>query len=394
MFMLEAYLIKQLNKKLHKGNITARLPNGSQHTFGDGSGPAVGIAIKSFSALTRMLMNPRYQVGRCYVTGAWEPYNCTLRELLITLASNNTNPPHHWLAKILPLQRYSNPIVRSRKNVSYHYDLEADFFKLFLDREMNYSCAYYTDEHVSLDDAQQAKCQHIAQKLCLKPGMRVLDIGCGWGSMALYLAEKYQVHVTGITLSKRQLEVANARVSERGLQDLVTFELSDYRQHLKQYDRIVSIGMLEHVGMRNYEQYFNCVKNNLTEDGVALIHTIGTPDRPGPTNPWIVKNIFPGGYIPTLSQLAAAIEQSYLVLSDHETLRQHYAYTLRDWASRFGEHREAILKDRGEDFCRTWEFYLASCEAFFRCLTVVVFQMQLIKKGSQLSITRDYMQHS
>ena len=246
-------------------------------------------------------------------------------------------------------------------------------------------------QNISLEEAQRAKCRHIMNKLCLQPGQRVLDIGCGWGGLAFYLAEHADVKVTGLTLSREQLRVAESRARERGLEGRVDFRLQDYREHHGSYDRIVSVGMFEHVGVRHYRDYFDQVRRLLVHDGIALLHTIGRHGAPGTTNPWIEKYIFPGGYNPALSEVTRAIERSGLVSCDIEILRQHYAKTLVLWHQRFHAHRAEIAQRMGERFCRMWEFYLATCEAAFRWRDLVVFQIQLTHRMGAVPITRDYL---
>ena len=285
-----------------------------------------------------------------------------------------------------------NPAGRARRNVAHHYDLNGRLYSLFLDRDRQYSCAYFPRGDETIDEAQVAKKRHIAAKLLLnRPGLTVLDIGCGWGGLALTLARDYGARVTGITLSTEQLAEAQARARAEGLEDRVTFELIDYRAMHRSFDRIVSVGMFEHVGVGHYRQFFEVLKRCLAPDGVALLHAIGRSDGPSSTNPWIAKYIFPGGYCPSLSEVFPAIEKTGLVATDMEILRLHYAETLRHWRRRFVANRDAIASIYDERFCRMWEFYLSGCELAFRREHHMVFQIQLTREQTAAPLTRDYV---
>jgi cyclopropane-fatty-acyl-phospholipid synthase len=287
--------------------------------------------------------------------------------------------------------RQANGRVAARRNVAHHYDLSNDLYRRFLDADMQYSCAYFAQPGLSLDAAQAAKKAHIAAKLQLAPGQSVLDIGCGWGGTALSLARDYGVQVTGITLSEAQLSLARARAEAAGLAGRVRFELTDYRDVAGPFDRIVSVGMFEHVGAPNYIAFFDKVRALLSEDGVALIHSIGRMEPPGVTDDFIRKYIFPGGYIPALSQVTAAVELAGLWVTDIEILRGHYEETLRRWRERFRAQWNAIAADRGDRFCRMFEYYLATSELSFRTGTAMVMQIQLARTAAALPKTRDYM---
>ncbi len=287
-----------------------------------------------------------------------------------------------------------NTVRASLRNVSFHYNLDDELYRGFLDEDMHYSCAYFENPDDTLEVAQQAKCRHLMSKLCLKPGQRVLDIGSGWGSLAMYLAEHADVEVTGITLSTSQLRVANERAKTRNLGNQVRFLLEDYRDHDSQYDAIVSVGMFEHVGKRNFDTYFRRVQELLKPDGIATIHTIGSASEPTPTNPWIKRYIFPGGYIPSLSEVAKNIESNRLFMSDIEIWRQHYAFTLAAWNQRFQEIRDTVKERQGERFCRLWEFYLCACQTAFEYDSLVVFQIQLAHQNNIVPLTRDYLYKS
>ena len=386
-----AFYLKLLEKNIKTGVLHLTLPNGDKHTFGE-HGPVAHWVVHDKKTLARIAKDWEFQFGETYMEGGWNAGDGTLADLIGLLRINfEEYQPSKWLQPFVRLTQQWNKVSRSYRNVAHHYDLDEAFFRLFLDEKMHYSCAYYQSENDDIEQAQQNKCQHIAKKLLLKPGMRVLDIGCGWGSLAIHLAEHHGVRVQGITLSKAQLAVAKRRSKERRLENLVQFDLCDYREHQQTYDRIVSVGMFEHVGAPFYQTYFDCVKHRLADDGAALIHTIGRSGPPGVTNPWIAKHIFPGGSIPALSETSLSIEKSGLMMTDTEILRLHYANTLRDWNARFQRHREAISKARGEQFCRMWEFYLVSCEIAFRYSDLVVFQLQLAKQHGVVPVTRDYL---
>jgi cyclopropane-fatty-acyl-phospholipid synthase len=300
----------------------------------------------------------------------------------------------NWLwatRRLLRRIQQHNPVRRARRNVAHHYDLSGALYDLFLDRDRQYSCAYFEDAAMSLDEAQLAKKRHLASKLAIRPGMKVLDVGSGWGGLALYLAEACGAHVTGITLSEEQLKLSRQRAEQRGVGDRVKFELLDYRQIKGEFDRIVSVGMFEHVGVGYYPAFFRQMKELLKPDGVAVLHSIGRADGPGATSAWISRYIFPGGYIPALSEVLPAVEEAGLYVTDVEVLRLHYAATLAEWAKRFRDHREAAAQLYDERFCRMWEFYLAGSEAAFRYQGLNNFQIQFTRSRHALPLTRQYM---
>ena len=289
-----------------------------------------------------------------------------------------------------PITLY-NPVRRAERNVAHHYDLSDELYELFLDADRQYSCAYYRNADDTLEAAQAQKKRHIAAKLLLAPGQQVLDIGSGWGGLARSIARDAGATVTGLTLSREQLAYANEQTEADGLDDWVRFHLRDYRHETGSYDRIVSVGMFEHVGTGHYRTYFNTVADRLKDDGVALIHTIGMSSGPSAPGAWIKKYIFPGGYVPALSEIIPAIEKSGLIINDIEVLRLHYAETLRAWRQRFMARRRQVAALYDERFCRMWEFYLAACEAGFRHNGLVVFQIQLAKRNDAVPLTRDYI---
>lgn len=384
-------IYRMLREKIRHGSLTIRDHSGEEETFGAGE-PHFHLRLNQAGVLKRIARNPALQMGETYIDGAWgcDDLAGLLNMLRVNLSELEALP--RWQRRLLGLLRGSNNQHKSRQNVSVHYDLDETLFRAFLDEEMHYSCAYFPSPEASLEAAQRAKADHIARKLCLRPGQKVLDIGCGWGSLAMHLARYYDVRVTGLTLSTEQHRVATATAAERGLQDKVSFLLEDYRDHQGSYDRVVSVGMFEHVGLSNFQAYFNTVRDRLTADGVALIHTIGRFSEPVlATNPWIQRYIFPGGYIPSASEVLPTLERSGLVLADLEVLRRHYAWTLHAWQERFQAQRDRFVELKGERFCRIWEFYLAASESSFEEGDLVVFHFQLSKQLHTVPMTRDYL---
>jgi cyclopropane-fatty-acyl-phospholipid synthase len=323
----------------------------------------------------------------------------TLYDLIDLIGRNIEAFEHHWfsdfsanLSQVFRRIQQYNPVGKAQKNVAHHYDLSDDLYDLFLDSDRQYSCAYFDGTHNDLERAQMDKKRHIAAKLLLhEPGMKVLDIGSGWGGMGLYLAQQTGADVTGVTLSTQQHKVSQRRVEDLGLSDQVRFKLQDYREESTTYDRIVSVGMFEHVGAVHYLEYFKKARDLLNDDGVFLLHSIGRMEPPGVTNPWLRKYIFPGGYTPSLSETLAAIEKAGLWVTDVEILRLHYADTLHLWYERFMAQREKALDLYDERFCRMWEFYLIGCEIAFRRMGQMVFQIQIAKRQDAVPLTRDYI---
>jgi cyclopropane-fatty-acyl-phospholipid synthase len=386
-----------LRRVVHAGDLTLIDSQGRLYRYGDGTGAAVVVRIADKWLEKRLLLDPHLAIGEGYMGGPLRMERGSIYNLLDLLASNaQRRPLPNWTAGfdaarfIMRRITQYNPTERARRNVAHHYDIDGAIYDLFLDRDRQYSCAYFAKD-MGLDAAQLAKKRHLAAKLALGPGQRVLDIGSGWGGLAVYLAKAAGADVTGVTLSREQLNVANERVAREGLQQTVRFELQDYRALDGHFDRIVSVGMLEHVGVNHYATYFRKVAQLLAEDGVALIHTIGRLGPPTATDPFIAKYIFPGGYIPALSEIVPAIERAGLIVADIEILRLHYAKTLRAWRERFLANRDKAAALRDERFCRMWEFYLAGSEVAFRYQGLVVFQVQLAKRIDALPITRDYM---
>ena len=346
----------------------------------------------------KLLLHPDLYFGEAYTDGSLKIENGTLTEFLeITLRNvgrNDINLYGKILNNIKGTYRYLtnfNKGIKSKKNVSHHYDISENLYDLFLDSNRQYSCAYFKNENDTLEEAQNNKIDHIIKKLKIEPDQKVLDIGSGWGTLALSIAKKTKASVTGITLSENQLEYSLKKAKEMNLSNQVDFKLIDYRELNEKFDRIVSVGMFEHVGRKFYNTYFNQVSKMLKEKGIALIHTIGSTDSPRDPQPWITKYIFPGGYTPSLSEVARPIENSGLIISDMEVLRMHYAHTLRHWKERFLSKKEDVLGMFDEKFYRMWEFYLASCEMTFKWGDQVVFQFQLSKDNISVPNTRDYI---
>jgi cyclopropane-fatty-acyl-phospholipid synthase len=392
-------LTKLLDRMVRSGSLTLIDASGRQHRFGDGAAPHVTVRLHDRALHTKIALNPSLAAGEAYMDGTLTIEEGSLREF-IDIATRNFNSvydsPVHRIARLVGfgvrlLQQY-NPADRSRKNVAHHYDLSGALYDLFLDRDRQYSCAYFAKPDASLEAAQLAKKVHIAAKLLLdKPNLTVLDIGCGWGGMALYLAKAANADVTGITLSTEQAKLAESRAAAAGLAEQVRFKLQDYRAEAAQYDRIVSVGMFEHVGLPQFATFFGKLRQLLKPDGVALLHAIGRMDGPGITDPWIRKYIFPGGYVPSLSEVLPVIERSGLWVTDIEILRLHYAETLKAWHKNFMTHRAEAARIYDERFCRMWEFYLVGSEMAFRNMGQMVFQIQLAREQTAVPLTRDYI---
>ncbi|HEV2532208.1 cyclopropane-fatty-acyl-phospholipid synthase family protein [Phenylobacterium sp.] len=388
---LHAYL----QRVIREGALKVRMPGGETLTFGDGSGPPVAVAITSRRWLARIAANPAMGLGEAYMDGGLVMEDGSIHDLVDLIGRNGKYRPlkragalsRWWLDRRLQ----ANARLAARRNVAHHYDLSVDLYRRFLDPDLQYSCAYFPHPGASLEAAQTAKKRHIAAKLLLAPGQKVLDIGCGWGGLGLSLAKAADVEVEGVTLSREQLATAQWRADKAGLSDRARFSLTDYRDVEGPYDRIVSVGMFEHVGRPNFQAYFDQVARLLNEDGVALIHAIGRADGPGFTQPWIAKYIFPGGYIPSLSEVLPCVERAGLIVTDVEILRLHYAETLAAWRELFAAQREEIARLYDERFCRMWELYLSFSEMAFRHRSHFVFQIQLAKTIDAVPRTRDYI---
>ena len=393
--MLFAPLLRRLVKF---GTLTVIDPRGGSHSMEGAGGPSVAIRLHDSSVSRGLIRNPALAIGEAYMDGRLTVEQGTLFDFLTILVVNRreahlgrSSGPAARGRKLLGRMRTHNPVGAARRKVSHHYDLKPELFDLFLDSDRQYSCAYFASDNDDIETAQRRKKTHLAAKLLLRPGNRVLDIGSGWGGLGLYLAQETDVDVTGVTLSHEQHDLSNARAVEAGLSERVRFKLQDYREEAGRYERIVSVGMLEHVGLGHYREFFGKVRDLLTDDGVAVVHTIGRYDTPGPVNPWIARYIFPGTYVPTLSELMPAIEEQNLLVTDIEVLKRHYAKTLRAWRDRFVSNRDRACAMYDERFCRMWEFYLTACEVGFLSKELNVFQIQLAKDLDAVPETRDYI---
>ncbi|MGL4395654.1 MAG: class I SAM-dependent methyltransferase [Hyphomicrobium sp.] len=371
---------------------------GKTHVFEGAPGLNVTMKLTDPTLYKKLFFNPELHAGEAYMDGRMTFPGSSLRDFLTLFSMNRLSlgaqPAQRFLRRISRgLKRFqqANPVGKAQQNVAHHYDLGNAFYELFLDKEMFYSCAYFRDDSETLEEAQISKCRLIAAKLNLKPGQRVLDIGSGWGGLARYLARVADVEVFGVTLSKEQYALAVQRTTAAGLDSRVHFELKDYRKLTSTFDRIVSVGMFEHVGVQHYGEFFSKVNDLLTPDGVMLLHSIGHMSPPGTASPWLRKYIFPGAYSPALSEVFPAVESNSLWVTDLEFLRVHYATTLKHWHTRFEANRAEVARMYDERFCRMWEFYLISAEMMFRTGSQEVFHMQLAKTRDAAPIRRDYI---
>ena len=394
-------LPKLLARLVDEGPLTVIGPRGERTSFGKASPHVKPVTIRIHDGAVErdILANPRLAIGEAYMDGRVSVQEGDVLDFLRLVTWNGRwerggnkrklfkRRAPVWLARL----GMRNKVARARRNVAHHYDLSDRLYDLFLDRDRQYSCAYFTDPANDLDRAQADKKAHIAAKLDLRAGQRVLDIGCGWGGMALYLHAKTGVDVLGVTLSEEQLAVARRRAAEAGVADRVKFELIDYRQVTGRFDRIVSVGMFEHVGPANYDAFFAKCKSLLADDGVMLLHTIGKLGKPGSTDPWLNKYIFPGGYNPALSEIVAASERNKLIAADVEMLRLHYGYTCEEWLRRVRDKRAEIVALYDERFYRMWEFYLAGAVTTFENGSGCNYQIQYIRERRTLPIVRDYI---
>jgi len=391
-------LSHMLRSFVRNGSLTVTDADGVQHVYSGGPGPAARMQISDRSLYHKLFLNPELHAGEAYMDGRMTFEGSSLREFLTLFSVNRLSLSSYPLQKALRrvsrgmkrLQQ-ANPVGQAEANVAHHYDIGNAFYELFLDEGLFYSCAYFREPGESLEAAQINKCRLIAAKLGLKPGMRVLDIGCGWGGLALYLAKTANVTVHGVTLSKEQFAKAEERARAAGLSDRVTFALHDYRLIEDTFDRIVSVGMFEHVGVGHYDEFFSKINRLLKDDGIMLLHSIGHMSPPGTASPWLRKYIFPGAYSPALSEVFPAVEQNKLWVTDLEFLRVHYATTLRHWYDRFEQNRAKVAAMYDERFCRMWEFYLVSAEMMFRTGSQLVFHMQLARQRDAAPIVRDYV---
>ena len=393
------YLARFLEKIIKKDGFVLIDANSNKYIIGKPKKEnAITLKLLDKKLHYKLLFYPDLYFGEAYTDGSLRIENGTLSDFLEIFIKSVGRSQINIFSKLLNKLRGSyrfftnyNFVEKSKKNIAHHYDISESLYELFLDPKRQYSCAYFKDENDSLEEAQNNKIDHIIKKLNLKPNQRVLDIGSGWGSLAIEIAKKTQCEVVGITLSENQLEYSNKKAKDMNLENQVEFRLIDYRQMDEKFDRIVSVGMFEHVGRKFYKKYFKQLSNLLNDDGVALIHTIGSVNPPRDPQPWITKYIFPGGYTPSLSELVNPIEKSGLIISDLEVLRLHYSLTLRHWKERFLSKKDKILEMFDEKFFRIWEFYLTGCEMEFKWGQQVVFQFQLSKELKSTPITRNYI---
>ena len=392
------FLPRIFAKAVHTGHLELRGPGRYSQSFGDGNDPKVAVRVTDPSLDWKIFLNPELRAAEAYMEEGLVIEEGEIHDFVSLFFANKRHfdlTPNQifWrgLARKFRRSMQHNPLARSRENVAHHYDLGNDFYRMWLDPDMQYSCGYWEDGVASLEDAQTAKKRHIAGKLALEPGQRVLDIGCGWGGLALYIAAVADVQVTGVTLSQEQLAVARRRAKILGMADKVEFRLQDYREVPETFDRVVSVGMAEHVGVSHLTEYFLNVRDRLAPDGVALIHAISSKAPPGVTGPFIRKDIFPGGYAPSLSETFEAIEKSGLWTLDCEIWRVHYAKTLEEWRHRFAAVRSEAVDMYDERFARMWELYLSSCECVFSHGASMVFQIQLGRERDAVPLQRDYI---
>ena len=396
--LMNIVLKKFLAYCVRKGTLEAVDGKGRLHRFGDGTGKPVRVRFATPAVEWSIILNTQLKLGEQFMDGGFTVESGSIYDFVALMLANIQGlAPGKWINLgnafrylVRRLHQLNTPL-RARRNIHHHYDLNGQLYALFLDDDLQYSCAYFENDDPDLEAAQLAKKRHLAAKLRLKPGMRVLDIGSGWGGLGLYLAERTGVDVTGVTLSEEQHAVSNRRAAERGLAGRARFLLQDYREIKGPFDRIVSVGMFEHVGVGYYREFFRDCRELLTPDGVMVLHSIVRSDGPGVTNPWINRYIFPGGYIPALSEVVPVIEKSGLLTTDIEILRLHYAETLKAWRERFIAHRDDVKALYDERFCRMWEFYLATSETAFRYQGMMNFQIQIARNLQALPITRNYM---
>ncbi len=396
--MWEKWFRFYLGKAIINGKLSVQFPSGEVVVFGKDNTEPIKLRVINEKALKSLCLNPVLALGETYMDEGMTIEGDDLKGLGKLVFANIGDLQHspvprfiNFFMKCIRTINQFNNQIRARKNIQHHYDLTDELYELFLDKDRQYSCAYFTSQENSLEQAQIDKKNHIAKKLLIEPGMDILDIGSGWGGLGLTLAKDHGARVKGVTLSTEQHKISNRRAREEGLSDRVDFSLMDYRAVKDKFDRIVSVGMFEHVGVPHYREYFSSIRSLLKEDGVALLHTIGRSSPPAGTNAWLSKYIFPGGYVPALSETMQAIEKEGLMVNDIEFLRLHYAETLAHWYMRFMSNIDRIRDIYDERFCRMWRYYLVMCEMSFRYGGLAVFQIQLSHKNDIVPITRDYL---
>lgn len=384
---------------IRKGQLTVIDADNRAHVFAGEPGPHVTMRLTDPKLYRTLVFNSELAAGEAYMDGTLRfEEGSTLRDFLQLFSINRLSLGSYPIQKAIRAikmrfrkRQQSNIKGEAQRNVAHHYDLGNEFYKLFLDENMLYSCAYFRNPEETLEQAQRNKLRLLAAKLCLRPGMKVLDIGCGWGDLALYLAQLEDVEVLGVTLSKEQQALATERAKKAGLDKRVRFELRDYRDVDETFDRIVSVGMFEHVGVSHYDEFFKKLNALMPDDGLAVLHSIGHMSPPGMASAWLRKYIFPGAYSPALSEVFEVVEQNSLWVTDLEFLRVHYATTLKHWVERFEANRDKVVAMYDERFARMWEFYLISCEMMFRTGSQLVFHMQLSRSRDAAPIVRDYV---
>lgn len=396
--MWDRLLGRLLRRLIQHGALHVTFADGRQKTYGDGAGAPIAITLTDNSIARKLILNPELALGEAYMDKTLVIKDDDLRGMMTLLIRNSLSAELGWFQSTATAMRrimrrwvQHNPLHIAKHNVQHHYDLSVELYNQFLDADKQYTCGYFPDPDMTLEDAQKAKKAHIAKKLMIKPGMKVLDIGCGWGGTCLTLARDYNAQVVGLTLSKVQLDYARAQAKTEGLSDRTEFRLQDYRQTDEKFDRIVSIGMMEHVGQPQYRTFFNRIRRNLKPDGIALVHTIGRSTPPDALSPWMNKYIFPGGYSPAMSEVMRAVEKSDLFVTDVEVWRMHYVKTLQHWQQRFEANIDAIRTLYDDRFCRMWRYYLIVSELSFSVLGMVVFQFQITRDQCAVPLTRDYM---
>jgi cyclopropane-fatty-acyl-phospholipid synthase len=399
---MDILLKKAFSGLIKTGSLVIVTASGKRLSFGDGTGERVVLRFLDRRAQLMLLLDSELRFGELFTDGRIVVDEGTIFDALNIILRESQHAKPSLLLRFLDQMRFAkrklyqqNIAHASRRNVAHHYDIDERVYALFLDEDWQYSCAYFEDPTASLEAAQLAKKRHVAAKLIVGRGERVLDIGCGWGGLAFYLVETAGAgHVTGISLSENQIATARRRAAERKIGDKVTFNVQDYRNSQERFDRIVSIGMFEHVGIEFYDAFFRSCRDQLADDGVMLLHTIGNMDKPSYTNPWITKYIFPGGHVPSLSEILPSIERAGLVVTDIEVLRLHYAKTLREWRRRFLARRAEAAEIYDQRFCRMWEYYLSMAETAFLWENIAVFQIQLARRQTAVPLTRDYLKEA